>query len=78
MATHVTRVPDMVNGLLKSLATKKYERLLPRVFPGAIAFEIRDRQGQSFWQFSMGGETDEAPGGDTDPVVVWSEFGAAR
>lgn len=64
--------------LLKSLSMKKYERLLPRVFPGVARLEIRDRQGQVFWNWSPVSERQRDDDGDDDnPVVAWSEFGTA-
>jgi len=59
--------------LLKSLSMKKYERLLPRVFPGVARLEIRDRHGELFWSWSPNREEEET---DDNPVVAWSEFGA--
>ena len=54
----------------------KYERLLPRVFPGAVKIEIRDRQDTLFW----GVQPDQRDGDacdniDINPVAAWSEFG---
>ena len=59
---------------LKALSMKKYERLLPRVFPGAVQIEIRDRLGNQFWCLHTGGQPG-AGGNDEDPVVAWSDFG---
>ena len=59
--------------LLKSLSMKKYERLLPRVFPGVARLEIRDRHGELFWSWSPSRDQEET---DDNPVVAWSEFGA--
>jgi diguanylate cyclase (GGDEF)-like protein len=67
----------MKSRLLKSLSMGKYERLLVRIFPGAVKLEIRDTHGELFWRLS----TDEpvAEGGkestDRDPVFAWSPFG---
>jgi len=58
--------------ILKSLSMKKYERLLPRVFPGAAKLEIRDRQGELFWGWSADGADDI----DDNVVMAWSEFGS--
>ncbi len=62
--------------LLNSLSMTKYERLLPRIFPGAVKIEIRDRQGTLFW----GVQPDQPDGDacdslDANPVAAWSEFG---
>lgn len=63
--------------ILKSLSMKKYERLLPRVFPGVAALEVHDRQGNLFWRWCP---AEKQPGIDeelgSNPVVVWSKFGA--
>ncbi len=59
--------------ILKSLSMQKYERLLPRVFPGAARLEVRDRQGELFWSWSpQEGEDGEV---DENPVMAWSDFG---
>ena len=58
---------------LKSLSMNKYERLLPRMFPGAARFEIRDRRGPQFWCLDIG-EQPDADSGD-DEVMAWSDFG---
>jgi len=58
--------------LLKLLSFKKYERLLPRVFPGVARLEIRDRQAQLFWSWSP---PTAAADEDDNPVAAWSEFG---
>ena len=44
---------------LKSLSMEKYERLLPRLFPGAVRYELHDRQGRVIWDQQM---KDEAEG----------------
>lgn len=54
----------------------KYERLLPRVFPGAVRIDIRDWNGALFWSVRPGENGSEADGdGDGDPVVAWTDFG---
>ena len=67
----------MSQNLLKSLSMKKYERLLPRIFPGVAILEIRNRQGDLFWSWSPAEqerqETDE-PEND-NPAVAWAGFG---
>jgi diguanylate cyclase (GGDEF)-like protein len=55
---------------------KKYERLLPRVFPGVARLEVRDRQGNLIWHWCP---AEDQPGADeeldSNPVVAWSKFG---
>ncbi len=65
----------MAINLLKSLSFSKYERLLPRIFPGGVHFEIRDRQGSCLWQLDAdhAGSTDAD--GDEDAVVAWADIG---
>ncbi|MDH3351386.1 MAG: EAL domain-containing protein [Gammaproteobacteria bacterium] len=66
----------MSTRLLGSLSMAKYERLLPRVFPGAVRIDIRDRNGALFWSVRPGENGSEADGdGDDDPVVAWTDFG---
>ena len=63
--------------ILKSLSMKKYERLLPRVFPGVARLEVRDRRGNLVWHWDPENgtqSTDEEL--DNNPVVAWSKFGA--
>ena len=60
--------------ILKSLSLRKYERMLPRVFPGVARLEIRDRQGDLFWGWSpAAGNNDDAT---DNPVIAWSESGS--
>jgi len=59
--------------ILKSLSMKKYERLLPRVFPGVAKIEVRDRQGELFWSWSPAASREAE--NDDNPVVAWSPFG---
>ena len=63
----------MLANILKSLSMPKYERVLPRIFPGAVRLEMHDRQGNLFWQLQLEEAGKEAT--DEDPVVAWSEFG---
>jgi len=67
----------MKTKLLKTLSMEKYERLLPRVFPGAVILEIRDTQGELFWRICTDEASDQGKteGADADPVVAWSPFG---
>ena len=66
----------MSAALLKTLSMAKYERLLPRVFPGAVRFEIRDRGGDLYWRYGAAAATAEESDIDedgTDTVVVWAD-----
>ncbi|MDH3752017.1 MAG: hypothetical protein OEU40_15630, partial [Gammaproteobacteria bacterium] len=67
----------MKKSLLQSLSMTKYERLLPRIFPGADRLEIRDRQGQLIWQLCATAADERDPGApiDDEPVAAWSDFG---
>ncbi len=62
---------------MKSLSLAKYERLLPRVFPGVVRLEIRDRQNNLAWNWAPAQKKaeDDAETED-DPVVAWSSFGS--
>ena len=53
---------------------KKYERMLPRVFPGVAMLEIRERQGDLFWRWSPSSSKEN--GTDDNPVIAWSDFGS--
>ncbi len=59
--------------LLRLLSLNKYERLLPRVFPGVAKLEIRDRQNQLFWKWQP--PTADSSDEDENPVGAWSAFG---
>ena len=66
----------MAPSILKNLSMPKYGRLLPRVFPGALAFEVHGRQGDVIWRWDVTANA-ESPASDIDdPVIAWSEFGA--
>lgn len=66
----------MSRNLLKSLSMQKYERFLPRVFPGAARLEIRLPQGDIFWSLSAAnGQQQGEKAADDNPVVAWAEFG---
>ncbi len=55
---------------LSSLSFAKYERILPRVFPDAVFFELCDRQGSRLW--ALGADPVDT---DSNPIpVVWSEL----
>ncbi len=63
--------------LLSLLAMPKYERLLPRLFPGAARFEIRDSESAEVWALTCGNA--ETCNGDKQTVDiesrVWSDLG---
>jgi diguanylate cyclase (GGDEF)-like protein len=61
---------------LKSLSMKKYDRMLPRVFPGVALLEIRDKQGELFWKWSPAIDRKTAEECDQDPVAAWSSIGS--
>lgn len=65
----------MKKSLLHSLSMKKYERLLPRVFPGAIKFELRGLNGDLIWRLAAEHATEAPVDGEDDPVAAWSDFG---
>ncbi len=67
----------MKTKLLKTLSMEKYERLLPRLFPGAVKLEIHDAQGELYWSVGTDATTADAAtkSTDKDPVIVWSPFG---
>ena len=63
--------------LLNSLSMAKYDRLLPRIFPGAAKIEVRDRQATLFWSVQPD-QPDVEPAADSlgdNPVAAWSDFG---
>ena len=66
----------MSANILKSLSMKKYERLLPRLFPGVARTRIRDQQGELFWDWSRDAARSRMPQPDDNPAVAWSEFGS--
>lgn len=65
----------MSANILNSLSMQKYERLLPRVFPGVARLELRDKRGKLIWYWSPASEETGDDGVDTDPVVAWSKLG---
>ena len=65
----------MSANILKSLSMKKYERMLPRVFPGVAQLEVRDTKDVLVWDWSpsnaqQGSETAT----DDNPDIAWSEY----
>jgi len=59
--------------IFKSLSMKKYERLLPRVFPDVARLEIRGKRGELIWQWSPATAGQDDADVVTDPVVAWSK-----
>ena len=51
----------------------KYERVLPRIFPGSARLAIHDTQGNSFWDLQLEATDEDAT--DAEPVLAWSDFG---
>ena len=66
----------MLSNTLNSLSMAKYERLLPRIFPGAVRLEIQDVQGKVFWRYVPGEAGENDSESEDGPVVAWSDFGA--
>ena len=67
----------MSNHLLNSLSMAKYERFLPRLFPGCAKIEVRKRQGDLFWSWSPAAGDEKTSNEEQvdNPVVAWAEFG---
>lgn len=67
----------MSMNILKSLSMRKYERLLPRVFPGVERLEVRDRQNDLIWSWCPAGQQPCDKGeAENNPIVAWSKFGS--
>ena len=66
----------MSANIFNSLSMNKYERLLPRVFPGVARLEIRGKQGELIWDWSPATEGQDDDSADNDPVAAWSKAGA--
>jgi len=67
----------MATNVLKSLSMAKYGRLLPRVFPGAVMFEVCSRSGEVLWQWDAT-TTRQTDAGDIEPIVMaWVGVGPA-
>lgn len=64
----------MKKSVLQSLSLTKYERLLPRVFPGATRFELRNLQGELIWKLTAEQTSSDEPA-DDNPVAAWVDFG---
>ena len=66
-----------MRNLLQSLTMPKYERLLPRLFPGARAFELQGDDGQSIWGFELAPSKSALSGElhDENDSSNWSAFG---
>lgn len=67
----------MKKNLLQSLSLKKYERLLPRIFPGAVRLEICGLKGELYWELATAAINEEQTDASTDDetVVAWANFG---
>jgi diguanylate cyclase (GGDEF)-like protein len=67
----------MKKNLIQSLSMTKYERLLPRLFPGAVGLEIHDHKNKPIWQLAAtkrNGQNAEKSS-DDNPPVAWADFG---
>ena len=60
----------MPSRTLSFLSMSKYERLLPRMFPEAIGFQLLDRQGSVFWNYGVAASSDQ----EDDANAEWSDF----
>lgn len=65
----------MTSNVLKFMSMPKYERLLPRLFPGAVRFRLCGRQGENFWEWDTVAISDGSEKTSDDPVVAWADFG---
>ena len=65
----------MPANLLKSLAFGKYERLLPRLFPGGVHFEVRDRNGGCLWHIGANAKGSTVTAGVDTAVMAWADVG---
>lgn len=61
--------------ILKSLAMPKYARLLPRLFPGAIAFEMRGKQGDAVWSWKSDAKGENSQEQSEEPIMAWANYG---
>jgi len=67
----------MMPNVLTLLSIQKHERLLPRVFPGAVRIEVRDPKGSLLLHVQPGTPpqdpaTDDEPA--DDPIMAWADF----
>ncbi len=65
----------MATNLLNSLSTPKYGRLLPRLFPGAVMFEIGARQDLPYWRWDVADNREVDLENDDPEVAAWADFG---
>ena len=63
----------MTISLLKSISFAKYERFLPRIFPGGVRFEVRDKSGDCLWYLDAAGSSRTDV--DDNRVAAWSDVG---
>ncbi len=65
----------MTASLLKSISTSKYERLLPRFFPGANGFALNDLHGSAIWEmFPAVENTKEVSDTNGTSTIEWKQF----
>ncbi len=57
---------------LPALSMAKYERLLPRLFPDAVRFELRDNGNDLLWSLDRG--EPEIGADASDEPALWTEF----
>ena len=65
----------MATNVLKSLSTPKYARLLPRIFPGAVTFEIGARQDLPYWRWDVAANQEVDLEQDEPEVAAWADYG---
>lgn len=65
----------MASHLLSALSMHKYERLLPRLFPGAARLEIANQNGELVWQWRASENDVPSETSLESPVVAWAESG---
>ena len=61
----------MTNNPLKLLSMPKYERLLPRIFPGCDLLQLHSMHGDLIWSWPQQQGEEEDP----NAVVAWADFG---
>ena len=64
----------MAARVLESLSMAKYERLLPRIFPGASRVDIRDMQNRPVWCMPATSADEPSPGKNGNADGAWAEF----
>jgi diguanylate cyclase (GGDEF)-like protein len=65
----------MKRSALKSLSMSKYDALLPRLFPDAVEFEIRDERNRLFWRHGNVAQGESSSGCNDERSTSWSDFG---